>query len=844
MERQNMQRRGGFSMLDKRFLLLGVFLAVITILDVVHASPSPVAQTKLDVQSFPSHNSPVLPPGSGSNRGNHGHSRTKKRKLHGRFLHITDLHPDNYYVPHAPTSNACHTPLVDPTDPDKASNVLKRPKAPEDGGDGDFDTAGVYGAPASNCDSPHSLINATFDWIKTNIMNPNDDSMGIDFVVWTGDSARHDNDIQRPRTEREILSLNELMVEKMYETFGNKDGMDDDDLTNDFLVPVVPTLGNNDILPHNIFFPGPSILTREYLNLWRSFVPEDQFHTFDRGAYFWKDVVPGNKNGENDQLEHGGLAVISLNTLYFFNSNSAVDGCNLPSEPGYQQMEWLRIQLELMRQTNMKAILIGHVPPARVREVGWREGGRDDWEAGWGKRSWDETCWRKYVLWSQQYRDVIAGSIYGHMNLDHFIVMDTKELDRKHKPVKHKGTDKVVYTASDHEPTYHINSAEDYLISLREGFARLPHPGPPRGKARKNAPKGVDWNKKYIEDIGGEYGERFIVNVVGPSVIPNYFPTLRIVEYNITGVRAGFPSDDDIVETQDDTEVTQPEIQIEGELRKRNADPTKKKKKKKQPKKPIAPTPNPPSPTAPPGPAYSNQPFTLLGYTQLYANLTRINFGRNKALLEKENVDNEFHYEVEYDTRTDKKYGLKDMTVRSYLDLAHKIVDARKPDHMKKGKKEGKGKKGKKERVKGQIEENDLFDDDLDEADDEVDLARKGREHKGHRHRKGNKDRDRIFREFLNRAFVQTLNANDLDAILGIESHVIDPIDDGDTDDHRKPLISVSSMGTGRSRPLEFIQGVCREGEMTSEDELEVLHAMEKKLRMAWRDILHEDELE
>ena len=694
----------------------------------------------------------------------------------------------------------------------------------------DLDIVGDYGAPASSCDSPHSLVNATFDWIKTNLMNPSDESMGIDFVIWTGDSARHDNDIQRPRTEREILNLNELMVAKMYETFGNRDGLDDEDPTNDFLVPVVPTLGNNDILPHNIFFPGPSVLTREYLDLWKSFVPEDQFHTFDRGAYFWKDVVPGNKNGENDQLEHGGLAVISLNTLYFFNSNSAVDGCNLPSEPGYQQMEWLRIQLELMRQTNMKAILIGHVPPARVREVGWREGGRDDWEAGWGKRSWDETCWRKYVLWSQQYRDVIAGSIYGHMNLDHFIVMDTKELERKHKPVKNKNAAKVVYTASDNEPTFHINSAEDYLISLREGFSRLPHPGPPRGKAGKNAPQGIDWNKKYIEDIGGEHGERFVVNVVGPSVVPNYFPTLRIIEYNITGVGADFPSDDDIVETQDDT-------RVEAELRKRNTGPTKKRKT--QPKKPDEPTPNPPSRTAPPGPAYSNQPFTLLGYTQLYANLTRINSGRNKAHPEVEKVDNEFRYEVEYDTRTDKKYGLKDMTVRSYLDLAHKIVDAREPGH----------KKGKKESTKEDIEGNDVVSDgDLeggDYDDDEVDgLTRKGRQHKGHLHRKGNKDRDRIFREFLNRAFVQTLDATNLDAILGIESNVIDPIDDGDTDDHRKPLVSVSSMGTGRSRPLEFMQGVCREGEMTTEDELEVLHAIEKKLRMAWREVLHEEELE
>jgi len=840
---ETLGRSRALPVIGKKSLLLGILLVFVVIIEVVHASRPPVHQAELHSESLPPHHSPVLPPGS---EGKKGKAKTKKRKLYGRFLHITDLHPDNYYVPHASASNACHTQLVDPTDPDSDLETLKKPKSPEDSPEDDFDIAGDYGAPASNCDSPHTLVNSTFDWIKKNIMDSDDDSMGIDFVIWTGDSARHDNDLQRPRTEREILTLNEMMVQKMYETFGNKDGMGDEDPTNDFIIPVVPTLGNNDILPHNIFFPGPSTLTREYLGLWKSFVPEDQTHIFDRGAYFWKDVVPGNKNGENDQLEHGGLAVVSLNTLYFFNSNSAVDGCDLPSEPGYQQMEWLRIQLELMRQTNMKAILIGHVPPARVREVGWREGGRDDWEAGWGKRSWDETCWRKYVLWSQQYRDVLAGSIFGHMNLDHFIVMDTKELERKHTPKKDsQKKDITQYTDSNHEPTFHITSAEDYLISLREGFSRLPHPGPPRGKKGKNAPKGIDWKKKYIEDIGGEHGERFIVNVVGPSVVPNYFPTLRLVNYNITGISSGGVEDD--FETQEDEDSANPHIA--DELRRRNDDSKKKQKgPKKDPKKPKEPVPNPPSPTAPPGPAYSNQPFTLLGYTQLYANLTRINSGRNKERPQ-EKVDNEFRYELEYDTRTDKEYGLKDMTVRSYLDLAHKLVDAR--PQKKKGKKGGKGKKGKKNHENGNAEdiedidvEFDDFDEhDEDDEDDEVDeLDRKGREHKGHRHRKGNKHRDKVFREFLNRAFVQTISPSELDEILGIDSHVIDPIDDGDTDDHRNPSldvgVTVKPMGTGRSRPLEFMQGECREGEKTKEDQLEILHGVEKQVRENWRELI------
>jgi len=36
----------------------------------------------------------------------------------------------------------------------------------------------------SDCDSPMSLVNATFDWLKKEWADE------VDFVVWTGDNAR------------------------------------------------------------------------------------------------------------------------------------------------------------------------------------------------------------------------------------------------------------------------------------------------------------------------------------------------------------------------------------------------------------------------------------------------------------------------------------------------------------------------------------------------------------------------------------------------------------------------------------------------------------------------------
>jgi endopolyphosphatase len=95
----------------------------------------------------------------------------------------------------------------------------------------------------------------------------------------------------------------------MVEVFGNSSE------GNPLTIPIVPTMGNNDIFPHNIMQPGPSKLTKEYVELWKRFIPEDQYHIFHKGAYFWQQVVPG-RNGKWGRASEGGLAVFSLNTLW------------------------------------------------------------------------------------------------------------------------------------------------------------------------------------------------------------------------------------------------------------------------------------------------------------------------------------------------------------------------------------------------------------------------------------------------------------------------------------------------------------------------------------------------
>jgi endopolyphosphatase len=120
-------------------------------------------------------------------------------------------------------------------------------------------------------------------------------------VIWTGDSARHDNDELIPRTQSDVIRQNEFMVSKFAEVFGLDD--DNDGRVDQWAVPIVPTFGNNDILPHNIFLAGPNRWTTKYLDVWRSIIPEAQRHQFQQGGWFSVEVIPGR------------LAVISLNTL-------------------------------------------------------------------------------------------------------------------------------------------------------------------------------------------------------------------------------------------------------------------------------------------------------------------------------------------------------------------------------------------------------------------------------------------------------------------------------------------------------------------------------------------------
>ncbi|AJV03030.1 BBM_1a_G0012790.mRNA.1.CDS.1 [Saccharomyces cerevisiae] len=565
----------------------------------------------------------------------------KERKLHGRFLHITDIHPDPYYVEGSSIDAVCHTGK-----PSKKKDVAPK-----------------FGKAMSGCDSPVILMEETLRWIKENLRDK------IDFVIWTGDNIRHDNDRKHPRTEAQIFDMNNIVADKMTELFSA--GNEED--PRDFDVSVIPSLGNNDVFPHNMFALGPTLQTREYYRIWKNFVPQQQQRTFDRSASFLTEVIPGK------------LAVLSINTLYLFKANPLVDNCNSKKEPGYQLLLWFGYVLEELRSRGMKVWLSGHVPPIA--------------------KNFDQSCYDKFTLWTHEYRDIIIGGIYGHMNIDHFIPTDGKKARKSLLKAMEQSTRvQQGEDSNEEDEETELNRILDHAMAAKEVF--LMGAKPSNKEAYMNTVRDTYyrkvWNKlervdeKNVENekkkkekkdkkkkkpiTRKELIERYSIVNIGGSVIPTFNPSFRIWEYNITDIVNDsnfavseykpwdefFESLNKIMEDsllEDEMDSSNIEVGIN---REKMGEKKNKKKKKNDKTMPIE---MPDKYEL--GPAYVPQLFTPTRFVQFYADLEKINQELHNSFVESKDI---FRYEVEY-TSDEKPYSMDSLTVGSYLDLAGRLYE-------------------------------------------------------------------------------------------------------------------------------------------------------------------------
>ncbi|CAI4367996.1 BDC_1c_G0013020.mRNA.1.CDS.1 [Saccharomyces cerevisiae] len=561
----------------------------------------------------------------------------KERKLHGRFLHITDIHPDPYYVEGSSIDAVCHTGK-----PSKKKDVAPK-----------------FGKAMSGCDSPVILMEETLRWIKENLRDK------IDFVIWTGDNIRHDNDRKHPRTEAQIFDMNNIVADKMTELFSA--GNEED--PRDFDVSVIPSLGNNDVFPHNMFALGPTLQTREYYRIWKNFVPQQQQRTFDRSASFLTEVIPGK------------LAVLSINTLYLFKANPLVDNCNSKKEPGYQLLLWFGYVLEELRSRGMKVWLSGHVPPIA--------------------KNFDQSCYDKFTLWTHEYRDIIIGGLYGHMNIDHFIPTDGKKARKSLLKAMEQSTRvQQGEDSNEEDEETELNRILDHAMAAKEVF--LMGAKPSNKEAYMNTVRDTYyrkvWNKlervneKNVENekkkkekkdkkkkkpiTRKELIERYSIVNIGGSVIPTFNPSFRIWEYNITDIvnDSNFavseykPWDEFFESLNKIMEDSLLEDEMDSSWINREKMGEKKNKKKKKNDKTM--------PIEMPdkyelGPAYVPQLFTPTRFVQFYADLEKINQELHNSFVESKDI---FRYEVEY-TSDEKPYSMDSLTVGSYLDLAGRLYE-------------------------------------------------------------------------------------------------------------------------------------------------------------------------
>ncbi|ODV84484.1 hypothetical protein CANARDRAFT_182087, partial [[Candida] arabinofermentans NRRL YB-2248] len=525
--------------------------------------------------------------------------------LHGRFLHITDMHPDPLNKIHSAIELKCHRKEKDLDDSELSHK---------------------YGDAMSGCDSPMDLYKDTLTWIRENLKDH------IDFVVWTGDNIRHDNDRRHPRLEMDILNSNQLVADRMSEIF--MDEGDETIMPLDRRVKIIPSLGNNDVYPHNLFAPGPTLQTREMYKIWRDFVPAEQMHTFDRGVYFFREVIPGK------------LAVLSINTLYFFKSNPLNDNCDNRKQPGYKLFEWLAVTLKELRHRNMKVWLTGHVPPI--------------------PKNLHYSCYAKMSVWQHEYRDIIIGSLFGHMNIDHFMPLDSVKawrsiqnglavagLEDEAKQLNFETYNEDEQELAD-DPSTRYQSAPfgkvSYLEEIRDTFY-----SDIKGKTK-----------------AGQFGERYSFAHISCSVIPTFNPGFRVWEYNLTGLfDTPTPPQSQFEPWSVFFERVKLELDESDQLAELLStydldDPIHKEFKTLGKDKTIPPIMDP---NIPLGPAYVAQQFSPERYVQYYIDLS-------KAQKEAETSGSwEFHYDVQY-TTDDEIYKMDSLLVNDWLSLAKTLSKA------------------------------------------------------------------------------------------------------------------------------------------------------------------------
>lgn len=298
-----------------------------------------------------------------------------------RILQLTDIHLDPYYAPGS--EDECGTFLCC-----RASY-----------GPGNAGQFGDY-----QCDLPLVTLQGLFSYVQTNFINSSS-NLNIDYAIWTGDNPAHDIwNTTLASTQLSTTMIKDLFLQYLPNT------------------KVLPTFGNHDGFPHNLYYqPTDSNVVDFLATTWSQWLSNDSLALVRQAGYYSELIGPG-------------LRVLSLNTQFGYSLNFYVL-LNEQVPAAENQWNYTRTILQQARQNNEKVIIVGHIPPGGTDAI--------------------PTYGSVYSTIISEYSDVVVLQVFGHTHFDQFIVVHSVGSPQSINPVGYPAG--VAFIAPSVTPYVNIN---------------------------------------------------------------------------------------------------------------------------------------------------------------------------------------------------------------------------------------------------------------------------------------------------------------------------------------------------------------------------------------------------
>lgn len=316
----------------------------------------------------------------------------KADRATGTFTWFSDIHYDPFYGQSVPpstisTSTATRLHPIESYPP----SVFK-PKVECENATSPF---GV-----NKCDSSFNLVHSCISAAVDTLRNP-------DFVLVTGDFARHGSAVSVNEKAKFIPAINSL--EHIFSEVANllRIGYPGP-------IPILPALGNDDFIADYFLDikENNNALLETAKNAFHDLLTTTSSNTdtntntmrttFRQGGYYANEIFIPNKDGSKQP----GLTIVVLNTV-IYSQHHRPDQTDI-TDP-YNQFKWLNKLLATARIKNFKIYITGHIPPT----VGsFRH-----------SQFWHDMYLDRYLQLIHSYKDVVVAQLFGHLHSNEFRVL-------------------------------------------------------------------------------------------------------------------------------------------------------------------------------------------------------------------------------------------------------------------------------------------------------------------------------------------------------------------------------------------------------------------------------------